>query len=81
MGAGVEAVLVEQAEGGETHITTFLSEPSGEVEERVYEVEAAIIQKYTSEVFDFHVRLVPRNNDGSANLPDGAYYLLTWRSS
>jgi hypothetical protein len=78
---GVVAVLAEPGPGGERHITTFLSSESDEAEEQVYEVEAAIIDKYCNRVFDFHLRVVPRDEHGRPLLSGGPFYLLTWQPS
>jgi len=78
---GVEAVMVEEIQEGVQHVTTFLAERSPELEARIYEIEASIIQTYRDAILDFHVRVVPRDETGSPEFPDGSYYLLSWRAA
>lgn len=78
LGEEVIAVLVEEGEDNERHITTFLSREAPELEEKIYRLESEIIEKYRNRVFDFHLRVVPKGDDGQPSLPGGTYYLLTW---
>jgi len=77
---GVCALLVETAADGERHVTTFVLELSEEIETRVYRAEARIIDKYLDRMFDFHLRVVPRDERGRPQLPGGPFYLLTWQA-
>ena len=79
--AGVEGVMVEELDGGVQHVTTFLSSSSRELEAEIYKVEAAVIGNHPNVVLDFHVRVAPRDDTGAMQLPDGPYYLLTWRAA
>jgi hypothetical protein len=79
---GAAAVMVEELDADDLqHVTTFLYERSQELESRIYQIEAEIIQKYSKANLEFHVRIVPRDSDGIAVLPSGSYYLLTWRAA
>jgi len=78
---GVEAVMAEELDGGVQHVTTFLSERDPELESEIYKIEATVLQKYPEAVLDFHVRVVHKDDGGSPELPNGAYYLLTWRAA
>ena len=78
---GVAAVMAEEIEGGVQHVTTFLSERSREVEAEIYKIEAEVIEKHPDVMLEFHVRVIPRDINGSPELPTGRYYLLTWRST
>ena len=75
----VVALFVEEGEQGERHITTFISKASKVLENKIFQVEAEIISKYTNRIFDFHVRIVPQDDSGNPVLPGGTYYLLTWQ--
>ena len=78
---GAIAVMVEELEGRIQHITTFLAERSPELEDAIYQLEASILQQHPEIVLDFHVRATPRDENGVPELPDGPYYLLTWRAA
>lgn len=75
------AVLAEWGESGERHVTTFLARRDAGLEEKIYEIEAQLIEKYKDRTFDFHLRQVPRDSDGKPKLPGGPYFLLTWQAS
>ncbi len=81
LGEGVAAVLAEWGERGERHVTTFLAKRDANLEERIYEIEAQVIEKYKDRVFDFHTRPVPLDATGNPHLPAGPYFLLTWQAS
>jgi len=78
---GIEAVLVEEVDGGAQHVTTFLSDRAAELEAKIYGIEADTMLKHPSIVLDFHVRVAPKDENGRPELPDGSYYLLTWRAA
>ena len=86
---GVAAVLVEKGESGERHITTFIEAESEQLVERIIDSQADIIDLYCQEPgsgspsspprqYSFHIRVVPKNEEGEFTLPRGHYYLLPW---
>jgi hypothetical protein len=81
LGENIVAVLAEWGEGGERHITTFVAKKDADIERRIYEMEAQLIEKFKDRTFDFHLRSVPRGSDGNPELPTGPYFLLTWQAS
>jgi hypothetical protein len=81
LGENVLAILAEYGESGERHITTFLAKRDSCLEERIYEIEAQMMEKYKDRIFDFHIRAVPRDSSGNPELPSGPYFLLTWQAS
>ena len=87
--AGVTAVLAEDGESGERHITTFIETESEQLVEQIIDAQADIIDFYCQEFgsggpsspsrqYSFHIRLVPKNEEGEVTLPRGHYYLLSW---
>lgn len=80
LGKEIFAVLVEEGEENERHITTFVNKLTEELARQIYALEAEIIQKYRNRIFDFHVREAPRDDSGEVQLPGGTYYLLTWQA-
>ncbi len=81
LNGGIDAVMVEELEDRTQHVTTFVSERSRELEAEIYSIEAAIIKKHPEVLLDFNVRVTPRGQSGNPELPDGSYYLLTWRAA
>lgn len=86
---GVAAVLAEKGESGERHITTFIETESEQLVERIIDAQADIIDLYCQEFgsespssppkqYSFHIRVVPKNEEGEFTLPRGHYYLLPW---
>ena len=76
--AQVLAIRAEKGEAGERHITTFISEDSESLEEKIIAAQAQIILKYPEKNYSFHIRAAQRNEDGKVWLPSGSYCLLTW---
>ena len=81
LGIGVAAIMVEELDAGEQHVTTFLTERSAELERSIYKIEAEVIEQHPGVTLDFHTRVVPRDAFGRPDLPDGPYYLLTWQAA
>lgn len=77
---GVVAVIAEEGESGERHITTFIEIESEELSEQIIDAQADIIETYTETQYSFHIRVVPRDDSGDFDLPSGQYFLRAWQS-
>ena len=86
---GIAAVLAEEGKSGERHITTFIQTDSEQLVEQIIDVQADIIDLYCQELgfgtpsspprqYSFHIRVVPKNEEGKFTLPRGHYCLLPW---
>lgn len=86
---GVAAVLAEEGESGERHITTFIEIESEQLVEWIIDAQADIIDLYCQDLgsgtpsspprqYSFHIRVVPKNEEGKFALPRGHYCLLPW---
>lgn len=86
---GVAAILAEEGESGERHITTFIETESEQLVEQIIDAQADIIDLYCQESgsgapsslprqYSFHIRVVPKNEEGKFALPRGHYCLLPW---
>ena len=87
---GVAAVLAEEGESGERHITTFIETESEQLVERIIDAQADIIELYYQESgsgtpspsprqYSFHIRVTPKNERGEFALPSGHYLLIPWQ--
>ena len=74
----VLAIRAELGEDGERHITTFVSEESDQLREKIIASQAQIILTFPDREYSFHIRVAPRKDSGELWLPDGSYCLLTW---
>ena len=77
--AGVVAVIAEEGESGERHITTFIGIESEELSEQIIDVQVDIIETYPETQYSFHIRVAPRDDNGDLDLPSGQYFLRTWQ--
>ena len=78
---GVVAVIAEEGESSERHITTFIEIDSEELSEQIIDVQADIIETYPQTQYSFHIRVVPRDDNGDPALPSsGHYFLRSWQS-
>ena len=77
---GVVAVIAEEGESGERHITTFIGIESEELSEQIIDVQADIMETYPETQYSFHIRVAPRDDNGDLDLPSGQYFLRTWQS-
>ena len=75
----VVAVIAEEGESGERHITTFIGIESEELLEQIIDVQVDIIETYPETQYSFHIRVVPRDDNGDLDLPSGQYFLRTWQ--
>ena len=76
----VVAVIAEEGESGERHITTFIGIESEELSEQIIDVQVDIIETYPETQYSFHIRVAPRDDNGDLDLPSGQYFLRTWQS-
>ena len=77
---GIVAVIAEEGESGERHITTFMEIELEELSEQIIDVQADIIETYPGIQYSFHIRVVPRDDNGDLDLPSGQYFLRSWQS-
>lgn len=80
LGSEIVAVLAEDGEHGERHITTFVLKDSETLVTQIVDIQADIVEKYVKKSYSFHIRVAPRDKDRKVLLPGGPYYLLTWRA-
>ena len=77
---GVTAVLAEEGESGERHVTTFIQTESERLSEQIIYIQADIIEDYPEKQYSFHIRVVPKDGKGDLALPSGHYFLLPWQA-
>jgi hypothetical protein len=79
LGDVIVAIMAEEEEQGERHVTTFIAEDSEEAVGQIADIEAGIILEFPEHNYSFHVRVLPRDEAGDPLLPTGNYFLLSWR--
>jgi hypothetical protein len=75
---GIRCIVVEDTEGQIIHFTSFASPMADELRKRVYAAEASLIDRYPSQIFDFHLRSADDTVGGSPVPTPGEHFFVIW---
>jgi hypothetical protein len=75
---GVQCIVAEDTEGHIIHFSIFAHPLSRGSRDSIYAAEAALIRKYTDQVFDFHLRDASLTLTGTPSPLLGQHFFAVW---